>query len=97
LNLKILIFLLFFQQITFAESIFCRKFNLGCSTEKEKQKALEICRDRSNAVYQEWLIKSLADPSIWQLAGSNNAQAYASERSRVYMDICIKTSPELSN
>ena len=93
----ILIFFILFQQNAFAESVFCRKLNLGCYSEKEKQKALEICRDRASSVYQEWLIKSAADPSIWQLNGSSNAESYALERSRVYMNICIRSSPELSN
>ena len=86
---------LIIPEVSFAETIWCKNLNIGCTTEAERAKAMRNCQMLADERYREALTESLANPSIWQLVGSRSAQDYASTRARVMKDICIKNSPEL--
>lgn len=96
---KIFILLLFAigAQSVFAETIWCKTMKMGCTTPEERAKAMERCERLSNETYRDGLVEAIANPTVWQYAGMNNAYEYAAMRKRGMMSICIKNSPELRN
>ena len=86
---------LLFSEISFAETVWCKNFNVGCTTEAERAKAMRNCEMLAEERFRDALTEALANPSIWQLVGSRSAQDYANTRARVMKDICIKNSPDL--
>ena len=74
-----------------AETIWCKMFKTGCITEDQKNKQMRYCEQWGNSAYVEGLNEALADPSVWQYAGENSAQAYARIRQRAKVAACLKT------
>lgn len=86
-----------YSNIAHAESFLCRKLNVGCYSQQERDKAFQRCLDLGNEAYQNALIESLSNPLLWQLNGNDSAQDYARMRKRSMMNNCIKSSPVLSD
>jgi hypothetical protein len=76
----------------FADTIWCKMFNAGCITEEQLQKQRNHCAQMGNDSYRENLNKALADPTIWQFAGSKSAQDYATIREHQMIITCFKMS-----
>ena len=95
MRLLLAVGVLLFSEISFAETVWCKNFNVGCTTEAERAKAMRNCEMLADERFSDALTEALANPSIWQLVGSRSAQDYASTRARVMKDICIKNSPDL--
>jgi hypothetical protein len=88
-----LLMLCFMLSSAFAsESVWCRKFKLGCPTpEEEKQKYLN-CKMLSNQSYQEALSAALADSAVWRHSGQSSAQEYAEWRKNFMISLCMRNS-----
>jgi hypothetical protein len=73
-----------------SESVWCRKFNLGCPTpEEQKQKYLN-CKMLSSQSYQEALTAALADSTVWRHSGQSSAQEYAEWRKNFMLSLCMR-------
>jgi len=80
--------------ISTADTIWCSAFKVGCLSVEEKNKKFELeqqrCRNLANSSYREGLQESISDPTVWQFAGKESAQDYASMRADLMMSICMK-------
>ena len=95
MRLLLAVGVLLFSEISFAETVWCKNFNVGCTTEAERAKAMRNCEMLADERFRDALTEANANPPTWQLVGSRSAQDYASTRARVMKDICIKNSPDL--
>jgi len=86
------ILLLLISHTVFADTIWCKMFNAGCTTDEQRQKQWNYCSQMGNNAYRENLNKALADPTIWQFAGKQSAQDYAAWRERNMFSTCLKNS-----
>lgn len=84
-----MLFFIFGSANVFAETVWCKTFNLGCATKEEKANKAANCQRLANEVYQDAIVDALGDPSIWQLAGYRNAQEYAAARYRQMLYQCM--------
>lgn len=57
-----------------AESFFCKKFRIGCYTEKERESEIQRCKNLANEIYQEALTEALIDSTKWRFNGNTSAQ-----------------------
>lgn len=73
-----------------AETVWCRKFNLGCPTPEEKSKKMANCQMLANQTYQSALKEAFADPSVWRLGGFSSAQDYAFFRKQNMLQVCLR-------
>ncbi len=85
-----LLLLVSISSVSNAETLLCKKFNVGCKTEDQKLKEIRFCKQMANESYIDGLNEALADPSIWQLAGMNSAQDYARMRKSGMESRCLK-------
>jgi hypothetical protein len=93
-NILTFIFLITMSGLAFSETIWCKAFNAGCITEQQRIKQRKFCEQTSLSSYLDALEKANLDPTVWQYAGENSAQAYARMAQRGYIAICLKnTSP----
>lgn len=94
MKIKLLFFVLFVcvSNAVVAETIWCKMFNAGCITEDQKNKQMRYCQQMGNQSYVEGLNEALADPTVWQFAGENSAQAYARMRKKLMVGVCLRTS-----
>ncbi|QWD95359.1 hypothetical protein C2759_04350 [Polynucleobacter sp. MG-Unter2-18] len=92
IKLIVLTFLIYNSNAVFADTIWCKMFNAGCITEEQLQKQRNYCAQMGNDSYRENLNKALADPTVWQFAGSKSAQDYATIRERQMTITCFKTT-----
>jgi len=92
IKLIVLTFLIYSSSTVFADTIWCKMFNAGCITEEQLQKQRSYCAQMGNDSYRENLNKAIADPTIWQFAGKENAQDYAAMRKRGMISTCLKNS-----
>jgi hypothetical protein len=90
MRLLLIICIFLFPQMSFAETVWCRKLNIGCPTEADLAKTIRNCEMLANERYSKALTESMVEPSIWQLAGSKSAQDYASTRGELMKEICMK-------
>lgn len=93
MQLNVILFVLTacLSNVVVAETIWCKMFKTGCITEDQKNKQMRYCEQWGNSAYAEGLNEALAEPSLWQLAGESNAQAYARMRQRAKIAACLKT------
>jgi|688.fasta_scaffold1406541_2 hypothetical protein len=84
------IFLLFITNSSYAETIWCRNFNLGCMTQKDKEKELRFCNNLANDTYRQALNTAISDPTIWQFGGFISAEDYADKRYQSMLSRCLK-------
>ncbi len=89
------IFLVFAVGNLGAETVWCRKFNLGCPTEEERSKAIQNCYRLAAQSRQSAYDEVSKDPNAWRLAGARSIEDYATMRQNVMMQICLKNSPDL--
>ena len=82
---------------SFAKSIWCKSFGVGCPSQAEIDKALASCEVYANQSYREGLSEALADYTVWQHAGETSAQSYATFRRRLGWEACVITSSELED
>jgi hypothetical protein len=93
---KLLTFLFLFTipGIAFSETIWCKAFNAGCVTEKQRIKQQKFCEQSSMSSYLDALKKANIDPTVWQFSGNSSAEDYARMAQRGYITSCLKnTSP----
>lgn len=90
--MKLVIILLICLPITsaYAETIWCRNFNVGCMSEKDKEKESRFCNNLAKDTYREALNEAIGDPSIWQFGGFDSAEDYAEKRYRSMLQRCLK-------
>ena len=87
-----LIVFLTFMNNTFAETIWCKAFKVGCTTDEQLIKQRQYCEQRGNQAYRENFEKALIDPAVWQYAGAASAQDYAEGTKRLAIATCFKMS-----
>jgi hypothetical protein len=94
MQLKLFVFfgLISISNAVVAETIWCKMFKAGCITEDQKNKQMRYCQQMGNQSYVEGLNEALVDPTIWQFAGENSAQAYARMRRKLMVGVCLRTS-----
>jgi hypothetical protein len=73
-----------------AETVWCRKFNLGCATPEEQNQKYLNCKMLSNQSYQEALTAALADSTVWRHSGQSSAQEYAEWRKNFMLSLCMR-------
>jgi len=87
--------LVVFSNITLAETIWCKAFKVGCTTNEQLIKQRQYCAQRGYEAYRENLEKALIDPTLWQYAGEASAQDYAEVTKRLAISTCFKmTTPQ---
>jgi hypothetical protein len=87
-----LILCLLLTSVSASETVWCRKFKLGCPTaEEEKQKFLN-CKMLSDQSYKEALSAALADSTVWRHNGQSSAQEYAEWRKNAMFSLCIRNT-----
>ena len=74
------------------ETVWCRKFNLGCPTPAEESRKLSNCKMLSNQSYQEALSAALADSTVWRHSGQSSAQEYAEWRKNLMFTLCMRNT-----
>ncbi len=89
-KLLVIISLIFVTNNSYAETIWCRNFNVGCMTQKDKDKELKFCNNLANDTYREALNTAIADPTIWQFGGFISAEDYADKRYQSMLNRCLK-------
>jgi hypothetical protein len=92
IKLIVLTFLIYSSNTVFAETIWCKTFNAGCITDEQLLKQRNYCAQMGKDSYRENFNKALADPAVWQFAGSTSAQDYATMRERQMTITCFKTT-----
>lgn len=75
-----------------AETVWCRKFNLGCPTPEEQNQKYLNCKKLSNQTYQEALYTALADSTVWRHSGRSSAQEYAEWRKNFMFSLCMRNT-----
>ncbi len=73
-----------------AETVWCRRFNIGCPTPQEIEKAAQRCQQMAQQSREEGYQKAIADPWVWKLDGARSAEDYANMRYRLMMQICMR-------
>lgn len=76
--------------MSFAETVWYRKLNIGCPTEVDLAKTIHNCEMLFDERYSKALKESMVEPSIWQLAGSKSAQDYTSTRDELLKKLYMK-------
>jgi len=89
LKYLITLLLLFTSFTSFSETVWCRKFNVGCPTPEENAKKMANCQMLANQTYQTAISEAFADPLVWKLGGYESAQDYANVRKKNMMSICM--------
>ena len=71
------------------KTIWCTKFSIGCPDAKDWHKQETRCSGMASQSYEEAMIETFSDPSVWQLQGAANAQDYAKMRYQLMYSICM--------
>jgi hypothetical protein len=72
-----------------SETVWCRKFNVGCPTPEENAKKMSNCQMLANQTYQNAISEAFTNPQVWKLGGFESAQDYASARKKSMLSICM--------
>ena len=75
-----------------AESVWCRKFNLGCQTPAEEKQKYLNCKMLSDQIYQDALAAALSDSTVWGYNGNRSAQDYAEWRKNFMYSRCMQNT-----
>ena len=78
------------SQISFAETIWCKKLNLGCPAAEDIAKQSRICKSFSDETYQRNLKDALVDERLWKRQGYSSAHEYANAMSRLVYSRCME-------
>jgi hypothetical protein len=73
-----------------SETVWCRKFNVGCPTPEENAKKMANCQMLANQTYQNAISEAFANPQVWKFGGYDSAQDYATVRKNNMLQICMK-------
>ncbi len=74
-----------------AETVWCRKFNLGCPSAEDIAKKQRSCEYMAAEVFRSALAAAINDPLVWKLNGDKSAEDHAKGRAQ-YMLIRRNTN-----
>jgi len=89
-GIALFLWLMPYSQYSFAQTIWCKKLNLGCPTAEDIAKKARVCKSISDEIYQKNLNEGLLNESLWRLQGYSSAHENADAISRVIYRKCME-------